>query len=297
MATWVSAQGASERPSGAQAAPKRRASGARAARKRRPGGARAAPKQRHACLISVVVEARHVAARERGDLARWAAHTAADVQHLHALVEPKLEREVMLMPADGLAQRLVLAPVREVEALTPAVLVERRRQVVVLVDLRRGRARAVVRRVRRGRVASAPTLRRVRSPAPITHTTEGAPAKCVRVPIACAPQIGPRRSRSTGRGLRREGERRRCVAVRVSFPAPIDGTPPGPARDRSRIPRRTSAPRPSIPCLARVPRARRRLIRTHHVGVHALALLDVAAVGVVELDVVVDGGGDVFLGD
>mmetsp|Transcript_9294 Transcript_9294/g.38065 ORF Transcript_9294/g.38065 Transcript_9294/m.38065 type:complete len:431 (-) Transcript_9294:137-1429(-) len=119
-------------------------------------------------LISVVVEARHVAARERGDLARWAAHTAADVQHLHALVEPKLEREVMLMPADGLAQRLVLAPVREVEALTPAVLVERRRQVVVLVD---------------------------------------------------------------------------------------------------------------------------------HVGVHALALLDVAAVGVVELDVVVDGGGDVFLGD
>ena len=82
-------------------------------------------------LVLVVVQADDVHVRELRDLARGPADAAPDVEHAHAGLEVHLEREVVLVPREGLVEALALVVPREVEGRAPAVLVQARRTVVV----------------------------------------------------------------------------------------------------------------------------------------------------------------------
>ncbi len=83
-------------------------------------------------LVVVVVQAGDVSASELGNLAGRAADSAANIENLHALGDVDAVGKVVLVAGDSLVEGLAVGETAEVEGLAPAVLVEIRREVVVL---------------------------------------------------------------------------------------------------------------------------------------------------------------------
>ena len=83
-------------------------------------------------LVIVVVQTGDVCAGELGHLASWSTNTAADIQHLHALLDTNVVSQVVLVASNGLVERLAIGETAEVEALAPAVLIEIGSKVVVV---------------------------------------------------------------------------------------------------------------------------------------------------------------------
>jgi hypothetical protein len=84
-------------------------------------------------LVVVVVEAGNVGVGELGNLSGRPADTAANVEDLHAWLDADLSGQEVLVASNGLVEGLTRRIAAEVEALSPAVLVEVRRKVVVAV--------------------------------------------------------------------------------------------------------------------------------------------------------------------
>src|SRR5262245_22191870 len=87
-------------------------------------------------LIFMIVDAGDVGARKRCDCTHRSAYAAADVEHLHAGLEPQYLRQMDLMAGKGCAEGLPLSARREVEGLSPADFVEVRDEVIIMIDHR-----------------------------------------------------------------------------------------------------------------------------------------------------------------
>lgn len=83
-------------------------------------------------LVVVVVETGDVASGELCNLTGWAANTAANIEHLHALLDANAVGQVVLVAGNGLVEGLAGGEAAEVEGLAPAVLVQIGGQVVVV---------------------------------------------------------------------------------------------------------------------------------------------------------------------
>lgn len=83
-------------------------------------------------LVVVVVQAGDVASGELCNLTGRAANTAANVEHLHALLDANAVCQVVLVTGNGLVKGLAGGEAAEVEGLAPAVLVQIGGQVVVV---------------------------------------------------------------------------------------------------------------------------------------------------------------------
>ena len=83
-------------------------------------------------LVVVVVQTNNIGTGELDHLSCRAADTTADIQNLHALLHAHDVGEVVLMTGDSLMERLAVGKSTEVEALTPAILVQVGREVVVM---------------------------------------------------------------------------------------------------------------------------------------------------------------------
>lgn len=82
-------------------------------------------------LVVVVVETSNVSTSELGDLAGRAADTTTNIEHLHVLLDAHAVSQVVLMSGNGLVKRLAIGKAAEVERLSPAILVQIGRKVVV----------------------------------------------------------------------------------------------------------------------------------------------------------------------
>jgi hypothetical protein len=82
-------------------------------------------------LVVVVVETCDVCTGELGDLARWPAYAATDIENLHALLDADLMGKIVLMSGNGLVEALANRVPAEVEGLAPAVFVQISGEVVV----------------------------------------------------------------------------------------------------------------------------------------------------------------------
>ena len=83
-------------------------------------------------LVIVVVQADDVDIGELDNLSCRASNTAAHVEHSHVVIQAHLVCEVVLMAGNGLAEALAIGKATEVETLTPAILVQIGREVVVM---------------------------------------------------------------------------------------------------------------------------------------------------------------------
>lgn len=83
-------------------------------------------------LVVVVVETSDVAAGELCNLTGRATDTAADIEDFHALLDTNGVGQVVLVTGNCLVKGLAVGESAEVERLAPAILVQIRRQVVVV---------------------------------------------------------------------------------------------------------------------------------------------------------------------
>lgn len=68
---------------------------------------------------------------EFGDLSRRPAYTATNVKNLHTSLDSDLHREIVLVTRNGLIEGLANRVPAEVEALSPTILVQVGREVVI----------------------------------------------------------------------------------------------------------------------------------------------------------------------
>ena len=183
---------------------------------------------------------------------RWWHHT-----DLHPRLEPQLEREVVLVAPDGLAQRLVVPPVRKVERLAPAVLVERRRQVVVYLftchTAGGGRQEVSALRPTEHEAARPNTtravhlLRHAKQPPAATEAplNPAGSTACARLAdlIGSAPPTSPRSARAPRGQRRRQQPRGQWLQSGCGAHYPTRTRTPTAATGRPRAPRARTLPR------------------------------------------------------
>lgn len=84
-------------------------------------------------LVVVVVQTGDVGTSEFGNFTSRATNATADIKDLHATLDVDAVGEVVLMSSDGLIERFAVGEAAKVEGLSPAVLVQIRRKVVVTI--------------------------------------------------------------------------------------------------------------------------------------------------------------------
>jgi hypothetical protein len=83
-------------------------------------------------LVVVVVQSNNVNTSELDDLTGGSTDTAANIQDAHVVLEVHFVGKVVLVAGNGLVERLAICVAGKVERLSPAVLVQVGREVVVM---------------------------------------------------------------------------------------------------------------------------------------------------------------------
>ena len=84
-------------------------------------------------LVVVVIETRNVGISECSDGSGRSPHSTANIQHLHALFDADLSRQIVFVPCNRLVEAFAWRKAAKMEALAPTVFIYVRRQIVVAV--------------------------------------------------------------------------------------------------------------------------------------------------------------------